>query len=339
MKTALITGVTGQDGSYLSELLLSQGYEVHGLLRRVSSYEIRNIEQIRDKITLHWGDLENEHHLCSIINDLKPDEIYNLASQSDVRVSFDIPEYTGDVTGLGFLRILEAVRKFSPHSRVYQASSSEMYGDSRPPQNEDTGFNPQNPYAAAKLYAFHMGRIYRKAYGMFVANGILFNHESPRRGLNFVTRKITNAAAKIKLGKEKGLQLGNINAQRDWGYAPEYVRAMWLMLQHDEPDDYVIATGETHSVRQFVEAAFDRIGIDLQWSGKGVEEKGIDARTGRPIVTIASQFFRPTEVDLLAGDYSKAKRELGWSPETTFKGLVEIMVDYDLRLVENERHR
>jgi GDPmannose 4,6-dehydratase len=331
MKRALITGVTGQDGSYLSELLLSKGYEVHGLVRRVSNYEMKNIEHIRDRLNLYWGDLENEHHICSIINDVKPDEIYNLAAQSDVKISFEIPEYTGDVTALGCLRVLEAVRKFSPNSRVYQASSSEMYGDSSPPQNEDTRFNPQSPYGAAKLYAYYLAKIYRKAYGMFVANGILFNHESPRRGLNFVTRKITNAVAKIKLGKEKELELGNLSARRDWGYAPDYVEAMWLMLKQDKPDDYVIASGEMHSVREFVEAAFDRVRISIEWSGKGVKEKGIDAKTGATLVTVSPRFFRPTEVDLLTGDYSKAKAKLGWSPKTTFKKLVRIMVDHDLR--------
>jgi GDPmannose 4,6-dehydratase len=331
MKRVLITGITGQDGSYLSELLLSKGYEVHGLVRRVSNYEMKNVEHIMNRLNIHWGDLENEHHICSIINELKPDEIYNLAAQSDVKISFEIPEYTGDVTALGGLRVLEAVRKFSPNSRVYQASSSEMYGDSSPPQNEDTRFNPQSPYGAAKLYAYYLAKIYRKAYGMFVTNGILFNHESPRRGLNFVTRKITNAVAKIKLGKEKELELGNLSAKRDWGYAPDYVEAMWLMLNQDKPDDYVIATGEMHSVREFVETAFDRVGISIEWSGKGAKEKGIDAKTGATLVTVSPRFFRPAEVALLTGDYSKAKAKLGWSPKTTFKKLVQIMVDQDLK--------
>lgn len=336
MKTAFITGITGQDGSYLSELLLSKGYEVHGLVRRVSNYEMKNVDHIRDKLNLHWGDLENEHHLCSIINELKPDEIYNLAAQSDVRISFETPEYTGDVTALGCLRVLEAARKFSPGSRVYQASSSEMYGDSKPPQNEDTRFNPQSPYGAAKLYAYHLARIFRIAYGMFVVNGILFNHESPRRGLNFVTRKITNSVAKIKLGKGKLLELGNLDAHRDWGYAPDYIEAMWLMLEQDAPDDYVIATGETHSVREFTGSAFDAVGIKIEWSGKGIEEKGIDYVTGKTLVKIDSQLFRPADINLLTGDYSKAKAKLGWSPRTTFKQLVRIMVDNDLTLVGKE---
>jgi GDPmannose 4,6-dehydratase len=336
MKKALITGITGQDGSYLAELLLTKGYEVHGLIRRNSNYEVNNIIHIQNQIHLHWGDLENEHHLCSIIYDIKPDEIYNLASQSDVRISFDIPEYTGEVTGLGCLRILEAVRKFSPNSRLYQAGSSEMYGDSIPPQNENTRFNPQNPYAAAKLYAYHLGNIYRKAYGLFISNGIMFNHESPRRGLNFVTRKITNTVAKIKYGKELHLQLGNLNARRDWGYAAEYVEAMWLMLQQNKSDDYVIATGETHTVREFVESAFAKIGVIIKWSGKGKEEIGIDTKSGITIVTIATQFFRPAEVDFLSGDFSKAKAKLGWEPKTTFGQLVEIMVEYDLARVAKE---
>jgi GDPmannose 4,6-dehydratase len=334
MNKALITGITGQDGSYLAEWLLSQGYEVHGLVRRISTYEMQNVKHMQKELKFHWGDLENEHHLCSLINDIKPDEIYNLASQSDVRISFDIPEYTGAVTGLGFLRILEAVRKFSPRSKVYQASSSEMYGDSKPPQNEGTIFNPQNPYAAAKLYAYHLGRIYRKAYGMYVVNGILFNHESPRRGLNFVTRKITNTVARIKYGKEQTLQLGNLDSKRDWGYAPEYVEAMWRMLQQNKPDDYVIATGEMHSVREFTETAFNQVGLKLQWSGQGLTETAYDSTTGKSLVTIAPEFFRPAEVDMLTGDYSKARKVLAWSPKTTFKELVRIMIEHDLKIVE-----
>ncbi len=304
MRSAFITGITGQDGSYLAELLLSKGYEVHGLMRRVAIYpeNLKNIEHIKDKLNIHFGDLENEHHLCTLINDIKPDEIYNLASQSDVRVSFDIPEYTGNVTGLGVLRLLEAVRHFSPYSKVYQASSSEMFGDSPPPQNEDTRFNPQSPYACAKVYAHNIALVYRKAYGLFVANGILFNHESPRRGLNFVTRKITNAVA-----ERLPLEMGNLDAKRDWGYAPEYVEAEWLMLQQDKPDDYVIATGETHSVREFIEVAFDICGVVP--------------------ITINPQFYRPNEVNLLVGDYNKAKRILGWSPKVTFKELVRIMLE------------
>jgi GDPmannose 4,6-dehydratase len=336
MKSALITGITGQDGSYLAELLLKKGYLVHGLIRRNANYEMKNIEHIKSKLNLHWGDLETEHHLCSLINDIQPNEIYNLAAQSDVRISFDIPEYTGDVTALGSLRLFEAVKKFSPASKIYQACSSEMFGDSKPPQNEDTKFNPQNPYAVAKLYAYHIGKIYRKAYGLFLANGILFNHESPRRGLNFVTRKITNSVAKIYYGKESSLQLGNLNAKRDWGYAPEYVEAMWCMLQYDVPDDYVIATGETHSIREFVEASFKKITVNIEWSGKDTEEVGKDSKTGKTLVTISPQFFRPAEVDLLSGDYSKAKLKLKWSPKTTFKELVGIMENYDLALVEKE---
>jgi GDPmannose 4,6-dehydratase len=332
MKRALITGITGQDGSYLAELLLDKGYEVHGIIKRNSNYETNNVEHIKNKLNLHWGDLETEHHICSVINEVKPDEIYNLAAQSDVRVSFDIPEYTGDVTGLGCLRILEAVKNFSPQSKVYQAGSSEMYGDSKPPQDENTRFNPQNPYAVAKLYAYHLCKIYRKAYGLFIANGILFNHESPRRGLNFVTRKITNNVAKIYYGKETNMRLGNLNAKRDWGYAPEYVEAMWRMLQQDTPGDFVIATGETHSIREFIEASFEKISVNITWSGKDKEEIGRDSRTGKPLITIDPKFFRPAEVDFLSGNYTNAKNSLGWSPKTTFNELVAIMIKHDMNL-------
>lgn len=307
MTKALVLGVTGQDGSYLAELLLSRGYEVHGMLRRTAQYP-ENLKYVPKDATLHFGDLTTEHHLCSLIHELKPDEIYNLASQSDVRLSFDVPEYTGDVTGLGVTRLLEAVRKFSPNSKVYQASSSEMFGNPPPPQNETSPMRPNSPYGAAKLYAHNMCHIYRESYGMFVACGILFNHESPRRGKNFVTRKITSAAHEIKAGKRNDLYLGNLEAKRDWGYAPDYVKAMWLMLQQPEPDDFVAGTGEAHSVQEFAEEAFSLVGLDWQ-----------------EYVKIDPNLYRPVEVNHLLADASKAYRVLGWKPAVTFRELVKIM--------------
>lgn len=314
MPKSLITGITGQDGSYLAELLLEKDYEVHGMVRRISSHpkSLKNIEHIKHEISLHFGDLENEHHLCSLVHKLKPEEIYNLASQSDVKVSFDIPEYTGDVTGLGTTRLLEAVRQFSPKSKVYQASSSEMFGTSAPPQNENGPFRPQNPYAAAKLYSHHMCRIYREGYGLFIACGILFNHESPRRGINFVTRKITMVANEIAVGNQQFLYLGNLDAKRDWGYAPDYVNAMWLMLQRDRADDFVIGTGEVHTVREFVEEAFSLVG--LNWED---------------YVRVDPALYRPAETVYLHADIRKAEAELGWKPSVTFKELVRIMMDAD----------
>ncbi len=311
----LITGIDGQDGSFLTELLLSKGYEVHGLMRRGVNPAV-NINHLLDKIHIHYGDLANENRLCIILNEIKPDEIYNLAGQSDVRISFDIPEYTGEITGLGVTRLLEAARVFSPQSKIYQASSSEMFGNALPPQNEQTPFKAKSPYGAAKIYAHNMAVNYRESYGMFVCCGILFNHESERRGLNFVTRKISNAVARIKLGKQDILELGNIEAWRDWGYAQDYVEAMWLMLQQDKPDDYVIGTGIAHSVKDFVVAAFEYLNLDWQ--------KYVKSDTPKDM--------RPSEVSLLLADARKAKEQLGWIPKTKFKDLVRIMVDNDLEV-------
>ena len=310
---ALITGVDGQDGSFLSELLLAKGYEVHGLIRRGVN-PIVNINHLLDKIHVHYGDLTNENRLCILLNEIQPDQIFNLAGQSDVRVSFDIPEYTGTVTGIGVTRLLEATRAFSPRSKFYQASSSEMFGDAPPPQNELTPFKAKSPYGAAKIYAHNMAVNYRESYGMFVCCGILFNHESERRGLNFVTRKISNAAALIKLGKQDVLELGNMKARRDWGYSPDYVEAMWMMLQQDEPDDYVIGTGVTHSIIDFAQAAFDY--LDLDWRQYVLSNTPVD--------------MRPSEVNLLLADARKAKEKLGWIPKTEFAELVRIMVDHDM---------
>jgi GDPmannose 4,6-dehydratase len=325
-KKALITGITGQDGSYLTELLLSKGYEVHGLIRRASTFNTVRIDHLYQdphspdrKLLLHYGDLTDGTQLTSLIYNVRPDEIFHLGAQSHVMVSFEMPEFTGNVDGLGTVRILEALRRSGEPARFYQASSSEMYGNAPAPQNEETPFRPRSPYAAAKVYALWTVVNYREAYGMFAVNGILFNHESPRRGETFVSRKITRAAARIKLGVQDKLYLGNLEARRDWGYAPEYVEAMWRMLQQDRPDDFVIATGETHSVREFVEETFGRLGLDWQ---RHVE---IDPR-----------YLRPTEVDLLRGDARKAKKILGWEPKVHFKELVKIMVDADL---EAERVR
>ena len=310
---ALITGITGQDGSYLAELLLSKGYEVYGLVRRSSTPNTSRIDHL-PKVKLVYGDLMDSHALSNIMREIKPDEVYNLAAQSHVHVSFDIPDYTSDVTGIGALRLLEAVKHEHPTAKFYQASSSEMFGKVlQIPQSETTPFNPRSPYACAKVFAHHTIKLYRDAYKMFACNGILFNHESPRRGDNFVTKKITKAVARIKLGKQKDLILGNLDAKRDWGYAPEYVEAMWRILQQPEPDDYVIATGETHSVQEFVEEAFASVG--LNW---------------KEHVKIDPHFYRPAEVDQLIGDFSKAKQKLGWQPKTTFKQLVKIMVEADL---------
>ncbi len=323
MTKALITGITGQDGSYLAELLLSKGYEVHGLIRRASTFNTHRIDHLyRDphngeqvKLYLHYGDLANTGNLVDLIYNIRPDEVYHLAAQSHVRVSFDLPEYTGDITGLGTMRILEAIRKSGIKARFYQASSSEMFGSAKPPQNEKTPFEPQSPYAAAKVYAYWVTRNYRQAYQIFASNGILFNHESPRRGETFVTRKITRGLAAIKAGRQKKLYLGNLDAKRDWGYAPDYVAAMWKILQHDRPDDFVIGTGESHSVREFLDEAFGYLNMD--W---------------REYVEIDPRYFRPTEVDYLLADYSYAAKTLGWEPRVTFKDLVKIMVDADLEL-------
>ncbi len=325
MKKALITGITGQDGSYLAELLLSKGYEVHGIIRRASTFNSRRIDHIyKDahshggevKLFLHYGDVAQSESLMDVIYNVKPDEIYHLAAQSHVRVSFDIPEYSGDVTGLGTIRILESMRKTGSKARFYQASSSELYGSAKPPQDENTPFNPQSPYAAAKLYAYWVTRQYRDGYGMFASNGILFNHESPRRGETFVTRKITRALARIIKGDQKTLYLGNLDAKRDWGYAPDYVAAMWKMLQFERADDFAIGTGEAHSVRDFLDEAFGYVNLD--W---------------KEYVKIDPKYFRPNEVDYLLCDPKKSIQELGWEPRVKFNDLVKIMVDADMELV------
>ncbi len=328
MKKALITGITGQDGSYLAELLLEKGYEVHGIIRRSSSFNTQRIDHIYQdahqadrRLFLHYGDLNDASSLNFLLRKLHPDEIYNLGAQSHVKVSFDVPEYTGEVTGLGAVRLLEAVRELGMNTtRVYQASSSEMFGASPPPQNEATPFYPRSPYGCAKVYAYWIGVNYREAYGLHVSNGILFNHESPRRGETFVTRKVTRAAARIKLGLQQKLYLGNLEAKRDWGYAKDYVEAMWLMLQRPTADDYVIATGEAHSVRELCERAFGHVGLDY-----------------RQYVEVDPRYFRPTEVDYLLGDPSKAIKALGWRPRTSFSELVTLMMEADVRLAEREK--
>ncbi|HVO65473.1 MAG TPA: GDP-mannose 4,6-dehydratase [Syntrophales bacterium] len=327
MKRAFITGITGQDGSYLAEFLLGKGYEIHGLIRRASTFNTDRIDHLyRDlhdpdaRVYLHYGDLTVSGQLTDFLYNVKPDEIYHLGAQSHVRVSFDMPEYTGDVTGLGTLRLLEAIRKTGIKTRFYQASSSEMFGAAPPPQSEETPFQPQSPYAAAKVYAYYIVKNYRDAYKLFATNGILFNHESPRRGETFVTRKITRAATRIKLGMQDKLYLGNLDAKRDWGFAGDYVEAMWLMLQQDKPDDYVIATGETHSVRKFAQEVFGKLNLDFD-----------------RYVEIDPRYFRPTEVDVLLGDSSKAKKSLGWRPRISFKGLVDMMVDCDMEIAKKEK--
>jgi GDPmannose 4,6-dehydratase len=345
MKRALITGITGQDGSYLAELLLSKGYEVHGVIRRSSSFNTDRIDHLyRDphesgvRLFLHYGDLNDASSINKVLRDVRPDEIYNLGAQSHVRVSFDVPEYTGEVDALGAVRILEGIRETGLNTRFYQASSSELYGKVlETPQRETTPFYPRSPYACAKAYSFYITVNYRESYDLFACNGILFNHESPRRGETFVTRKITRAAARIKLGLQDRLYLGNLDAKRDWGFAGDYVEAMWLMLQQSEPDDYVVATGETHPVREFAEKVFSRLEMPLVWQGTGLQEKGIDARTGKVLIEIDARYFRPTEVDLLLGDASKAQQKLGWRPRTDFDSLVTMMVDADLVMAEREK--
>lgn len=350
MKKALITGITGQDGSYLAELLLSKGYEVHGLIRRASTFNTGRIDHIYTdshivgaKLFLHYGDLSDSGQIINIIYNIKPDEIYHLGAQSHVRVSFDIPEYTGDITAIGTTRLLEAIRKSGIKTKFYQASSSEMFGATPPPQNEKSPFYPRSPYAAAKVYAYWMAVNYREGYNLFACNGILFNHESPRRGETFVTRKITRAIANIIAGNQKKLYIGNFNAKRDWGFAPEYVEMMWLILQHDKADDYVVGTGESHSVRELVEKAFEYAGIEIEWKGKGSEEKGFiryltstlttTLNVGDVIIEADPKYLRPTEVGHLKADITKAKQKLGWEPRTTFHELIKIMVDYDMKLL------
>lgn len=347
-KTALITGITGQDGSYLAEFLLEKGYEVHGLMRRSSSFNTGRIEHlyldewVRDMhqkrlINLHYADMTDSSSLIRVIQTVKPDEIYNLAAQSHVKVSFDVPEYTAEVDAVGTLRLLEAVRilGLEKKTRVYQASTSELFGlVQEVPQRETTPFYPRSPYGVAKLYGFWITKNYRESYGMYAVNGILFNHESERRGETFVTRKITIAAARIAQGMQDKLYLGNLDAKRDWGYARDYVECMWLMLQHPEPEDFVIATGEMHSVREFCTLAFAEAGIDLRWEGEGINEKGIEAETGRVIVEVDPKYFRPAEVEQLLGDPTKARTLLGWNPtKTPFSTLVKIMVQHDMRFV------
>lgn len=343
MKKALITGVTGQDGSYLAEFLIKKGYDVHGTIRRNSSDFRERIVHLEGNpnFHLHYADMADSMSLLKVVAAVRPDEIYNLAAQSHVQVSFDVPEYTANVDATGTLRILEAVRQcgLEKTCRIYQASTSELYGKVESvPQNEQTPFHPYSPYAVAKLYGFWIVKEYREAYGMYCCSGILFNHESERRGETFVTRKITLAAARIAQGKQEKLYLGNLSSLRDWGYAPDYVECMWLILQQPKPDDYVIATGEQHSVREFATLAFRNVGIELHWEGSGAEEKGIDTKTGKVIVEVSPDFYRPTDVVNLLGDPSKARRELGWNPtKTSFEELVVRMVDNDMKKVAMER--
>lgn len=346
MKTALITGITGQDGAYLAEFLLKKGYTVHGVKRRSSSYNTGRIDHLyKDpheenvKMFLHYGDLTDSTNIIRLIQETQPDEIYNLAAQSHVKVSFETPEYTANADALGTLRVLEAIRLLgmTDKTKFYQASTSELYGLTHEiPQTEKTPFYPRSPYGVAKLYAYWITVNYREAYNMFACNGILFNHESPVRGETFVTRKITRAAARIKLGLQKKLYIGNLDAKRDWGHAKDYVEAMWLMLQQPRPDDFVIATGETHSVREFAVLAFKETGINIKWVGKGADEKGVNEETNEVLIEVDKNYFRPTEVDVLEGDASKAKEKLGWQPKVTFRELVKTMLIADLKEAERE---
>jgi GDPmannose 4,6-dehydratase len=333
-KKAFITGISGQDGSYLAEFLLTKGYEVHGIIRRASVFTTNRIDQLMDKelISLHHGDLNDSSNLGRLVREIDPDEVYNLGAQSHVAVSFEVPEYTAEVDGIGAIRMLDAIKSHNPEIRYYQASTSELYGKVREvPQTELTPFYPRSPYAAAKLYAFWITKNYREAYNLYAVNGILFNHESPRRGETFVTKKITKAVANIKKGKQDKLLLGNLNAKRDWGYAREYVEMMWMMLQQDEPEDFVAATGKTYTVRHFVDLAFKEVDMDVEWKGEGVNEKGYDSKTGNLLVEVDPHYFRPTDVDLLVGDATKAREKLGWEPKTTLEELVKKMVQYDLK--------
>lgn len=344
-KIALITGITGQDGAYLAEFLLNKGYYVHGINRRSSQFNTDRIDHLCDnpkndsRFILHYGDLTDSTNLIRIIQEVQPDEIYNLAAQSHVQVSFETPEYTANADAVGTLRLLEAIRilGLTTKTRFYQASTSELFGKAQEiPQKETTPFYPRSQYAVAKIFGYWITVNYREAYGLYACNGILFNHESPIRGESFVTRKITRAAARIKLGAQESLYLGNLDAKRDWGFAGDYVKAMWMMLQQDDPEDYVIATGETHSVREFVELAFKNVGIDIVWHGSGLEEKGVDAASGKEIIHVNPRYFRPTEVDLLLGDSTKAKEKLGWTSETSFEKLVSMMVIEDLKNTERD---
>lgn len=344
-KIALITGVTGQDGAYLAEFLLERGYEVHGIKRRSSCFNTERVDHLyvdphspSARFFLHYGDMTDATNIIRIIQEVQPHEIYNLAAQSHVKVSFETAEYTANADALGTLRMLEAIRILRMEDRVrfYQASTSELYGDAPPPQNEETPFRPRSPYATAKLYAYWITRNYREGYGLFASNGILFNHESPLRGETFVTRKVTRAVAAIALGVQDRLWIGNLDARRDWGHARDYVEGMWMILQHDEPDDFVLATGESHSVREFVERAFAEIDRPIEWTGSGVDEKGICARTGQVLVEVDPRYFRPLEVPHLRGDASKARRKLGWRPRVGFEDLVREMVRADIARIERE---
>lgn len=344
MKKALITGITGQDGSYLAELLLEKGYEVHGIVKRASTFTTDRIDHIYtdphykdSKMHLHYGDLTDTSVIARLVQEIQPDEIYNLGAQSHVQVSFEIPEFTANADAIGTLRILEAIKSHCPKAKFYQASSSEMFGKVQEvPQKETTPFYPRSPYGVAKVYGYWITVNYRESYNIFASNGILFNHESPRRGRTFVTRKITRGLARVKLGLDDALYLGNLEAKRDWGYAKDYVEAMWMMLQHDKGDDFVVSTGEMHSVREFIEETSKCIDIDLEWRGQGQDEVGIDRKTGKEIVKIDPKYFRPAEVDQLLGDSTKATQILGWKPKTTFKELVKLMAEFDL---DNEKNK
>ncbi|HLV31433.1 MAG TPA: GDP-mannose 4,6-dehydratase [Chitinispirillaceae bacterium] len=344
MKKALITGITGQDGSYLAELLLQKGYEVHGVVRRVSYFNRHRIDHLRNNsncepsnLFLHYGDLSDSSSMNRMLERVKPDEIYNLAAQSHVKVSFEVPEYTADVDASGTLRLLDAIKETGIQTRFYQASTSELFGKAQQiPQNEKTPFYPRSPYAVAKLYAYWIVINYREAYNLHASNGILFNHESPRRGENFVTRKITIGAASIKEGLKDCLSIGNLDSKRDWGYAPDYVKAMWMMLNQEVPDDYVIATGHTHTVREFIEKTFSLLDMPIEWNGSGLNEIGINKKSGKTVIKINPGYFRPTEVNLLQGDATKAKKILGWEPEILFDQLVEIMVKADWDLIKSQ---
>ena len=346
-KKALITGITGQDGSYLAELLLDKGYEVHGIIRRASSFNTKRIDHIYQdphnkdvRCFLHYGDLTDSSNLNRLIEKIVPDEIYNLGAQSHVQVSFEVPEYTAETDALAVLRLLDAIKDTGVPARFYQASTSELFGQVvEVPQKETTPFYPRSPYAVAKLYGYWITKNYREAYNIHASNGILFNHESPRRGEAFVTRKITMAVARIHRGLQDCFYMGNIDARRDWGYAPDYVRMMWMMLQQDKPDDYVVATGEMHTVREFIEKSFECVGRKIEWQGKGVDEVGIDSTTGKVVMRIDKRYFRPTEVEQLLGDPSKAKRQLGWEPQVKFEELVKIMTEADLILLDNPGYK
>lgn len=346
-KKALITGITGQDGSYLAELLLDKGYEVHGIIRRASSFNTKRIDHIYQdphnkdvRCFLHYGDLTDSSNLNRLIEKIVPDEIYNLGAQSHVQVSFEVPEYTAETDALAVLRLLDAIKDTGVPARFYQASTSELFGQVvEVPQKETTPFYPRSPYAVAKLYGYWITKNYREAYNIHASNGILFNHESPRRGETFVTRKITMAVARIHRGLQDCFYMGNIDARRDWGYAPDYVRMMWMMLQQDKPDDYVVATGEMHTVREFIEKSFECVGRKIEWQGKGVDEVGIDSTTSKVVMRIDKRYFRPTEVEQLLGDPSKAKRQLGWEPQVKFEELVKIMTEADLILLDNPGYK